>query len=189
MKELAERLNLAYRRNSSDNWPWFETRLTYENARIPQALMAAAYLLGDDEMIQNSTKALSWLIHVQTDRSGNFMPIGSDGFYAKGGPRAIYDQQPVEAAATIDACCEAYRCTDDSVWQRETWRAYSWYLGANSERMSLVDPDTGGCRDGLSDRSVNQNQGAEATLGFLSATLAVRQLDMLVNRRGHGFLG
>jgi hypothetical protein len=100
---------------------------------------------------------LTDLQHTDADE-GHFIPIGSNGFYQRGGKRARFDQQPVEAQATVSACLEAYRGTDDPRWRKEARRAFEWFLGRNDLRLPLYDPTTGGCRDGLHPDRPNQNQ-------------------------------
>ena len=97
------------------------------------------------------------------------MPIGSQGFYRKGGEKARFDQQPVEAGGTVSACLEAYRATGDDRWRTRAWSAFNWFLGENDLQIALYDSITGGCRDALHPERVNQNQGAESTLAFLMA--------------------
>ena len=82
-----------------------------------------------------------------------------------------FDQQPVEACATVSACQQVYRLTKESRWQTEASRAFRWFLGKNDLLTPLYDPSTGGCRDGLHPDRVNENQGAESTLSFLMALL------------------
>ncbi len=94
-------------------------------------------------------KTLRWLVKIQTTDSGSFRPIGSNGFYPRGYERAIFDQQPIEAQATISACIEAYHATGDMFWVTEARRAFEWFLGRNDLGLALYDPGTGGCRDGL----------------------------------------
>lgn len=174
LAELANRLNSLFENAASRDWIWFEGKLAYDNARLPQALLNAGYLLNDQDMIANATAALQWLVDVQTGRNGCFLPIGSNGFYAQNGRRANYDQQPLEATATIEACYDAYTMTSEPEWIEEIHRAYAWFLGGNSEGRSLIDQDTGGCKDGLMESGVNDNQGAESTLAFLSSSLTYR---------------
>ena len=104
------------------------------------------------------------------------MPIGSQGFYRKGGERARFDQQPVEAGGAVSACLEAYRATGEDRWRKEAWSAFNWFLGDNDLQIALYDPITGGCRDGLHPERVNENQGAESTLAFLMAQVEMRLL-------------
>ena len=102
------------------------------------------------------------------------MPIGSSGFFIEGNEKARFDQQPVEACATISACLEVYKLTDESQWLEEAYRVFGWFLGNNDLHAPLYDPTTGGCRDGLHPDRVNENQGAESTLSFLMALLEMQ---------------
>ena len=123
-------------------------------------------------------EALDWLANIQHPApQGHFVPIGSDGFYPKTGPRARFDQQPVEAAAMVSACLQALRVTGDARWRKEAWSAFNWFLGQNDLQVPLYDAATGGCRDGLHPDRANENQGAESTLSFLSALLELRLLE------------
>ena len=100
---------------------------------------------------------------------GAFAPVGSNGFYTRGATPAIFDQQPVEAASMVSACADALRIDGDRQWAAHARRAFNWFLGENHLHISLFDPATGGCRDGLHADRVNENQGAESTLAFLLA--------------------
>lgn len=103
----------------------------------------------------------------RSDKSeGHFVPIGSNGFYQQRGETARFDQQPVEAQTMISACLEAYTMTGDKQWYIEARRAFEWYLGRNDLNLSVYDPTSGGCRDGLHPDRANENQGAESTLAF-----------------------
>ena len=126
-------------------------------------------------MLQRGLDALRWLTELQMSEKGHFRPIGSNGFYRRGGPRADFDQQPVEAQATVSACLEAYRTTSDVWWFEHAQRAFDWFIGWNDLGLELYSPETGGCRDGLHVDRVNGNQGAESTLAFL-LSLAEMQL-------------
>jgi glycosyltransferase involved in cell wall biosynthesis len=190
LRHLSDRLSQLYNSVADDQWKWFELSLAYDNARLPQALMAAASLLDDDEKMRIGKGALNWLIQVQTDPMGYFLPIGSNGFYTKHGISARYDQQPLEATATIDACYEALLLTGESQWEHEVYRAYQWFHGANSEGHSMIDEATGGCLDGLLENDVNRNQGAESTLAYISSVLVVEQMARVkTTTRNNGFLG
>jgi hypothetical protein len=111
---------------------------------------------------------------------GHFVPIGSNGFYRRGGERARFDQQPVEAQATISACLEAYRITGERRWHKEARRALDWFLGRNDLNLPIYDPVTGGCRDGLHADRPNENQGAESSLAFLQAVLELRLFENML---------
>ena len=112
-------------------------------------------------------QSLAWLVEQQKSPTGYFRPIGSNGFYHRGRERAQFDQQPIEAHATVSACIEAYHATDDPAWLQEARLAFEWFLGGNDLGLDLYDAKTGGCCDGLQEDRVNLNQGAESTLAFL----------------------
>jgi hypothetical protein len=118
------------------------------------------------EALEIGLKSLGWLASIQTTQSRHFRPIGSNGFYERGGFHADFDQQPVEAQAMVSASLEAFRATQDAAWSREAKRAFEWFLGRNDLGLPLYDSRTGGCSDGLHHDRVNENQGAESTLAF-----------------------
>ena len=119
-------------------------------------------------------RALDWLRQVQTDETGrHFSAIGNDGWFTRDGEKARFDQQPLEAAAMVDACIEAFNCTRDEEWIASAYRCLNWYQGENDQRLPLCDYATGGCRDGLEALGANENQGAESTLCWLMALLAI----------------
>jgi hypothetical protein len=178
---LAERLLEMFLTTSDSKWPWFEDRLTYCNARLSQALLVSGAGMDREDMLEAGIRSLAWLVSMQTSVEGYFAPIGSNGFLVRGGPRARFDQQPVEASGTISACLDARRVTDDERWAMDARRAFDWYLGHNELQQALYEPSTGACRDGLHEDRVNENQGAESTLSFLLALLEMRAADRLID--------
>jgi glycosyltransferase involved in cell wall biosynthesis len=179
---LAERLLDVYERSSSQTWHWFEKSLSYSNARLPQALLSVGWHLDHKRMKQVGFESLEWLCaHQHREEDNLFVPIGSDGFFTEGSEKARFDQQPVEACATISACLEAYRLTAQERWLDEAWCAFRWFLGQNDLQIALYDPTTGGCRDGLHPDRVNENQGAESTLSYLMAFLEMQEISSLTS--------
>jgi len=174
--DLAGRLLTLYQASRSDDWRWFEAELTYCNAALPQAMLMCGQWIPNHAMTEVGLESLQWLTDVQRDNTagGQFVPIGSNGFYRQGGERARFDQQPVEAQAMVSACLEAYRGTGDQRWRKEARRAFEWFLGRNDLNLPIYDPTTGGCRDGLHPDRANENQGAESTLAFLQSLLELR---------------
>lgn len=162
--ELVERLLARWNDCADDTWPWFESRVTYDNARLSQALILSGR--AHPRALEAGLKSLRWLAGHQHAPAGHFRPIGSNGFHEKDGERAVFDQQPVEAQAMVAACLEAFRATHDGFWWREARRAFEWFLGRNDLGIPLHDPTSGGCRDGLHHDRPNENQGAESTLAF-----------------------
>jgi glycosyltransferase involved in cell wall biosynthesis len=177
--ELAERLLDLFLRTSRADWPWFENYLTYCNARLSQALLVSGARMHRPAMIAAGMRSLEWLVALQSSSEKQFSPIGSNGFYQDGARPAAFDQQPVEACATVSACLDAYRVYDDSRWLMHGRWAFNWFLGENHLQHWLFDPVTGGCRDGLHADRPNLNQGAEATLSFLMALHEIRALSAL----------
>lgn len=173
-EDLAGRLLGLYQGHRSDEWRWFETTLTYCNAALPHALLLSGQWTPNASMTEAGLESLGWLARIQRADAGHFVPIGSEGFYARGGERARFDQQPVEAQAMVSACLEAFRITGDPTWRREAGRAFDWFLGRNDLNTPIYDPTTGGCRDGLHPDRSNENQGAESMLAFLQALLELR---------------
>jgi glycosyltransferase involved in cell wall biosynthesis len=175
---LANRLLDIYERTHSQGWHWFETSLSYSNARLPQALLLAGWHGHNQRMVQVGCESLKWLAAEQhLDDKDIFVPIGSMGFFAEGGERSRFDQQPVEACATISACLLANQITGEQSWLDEAWSAFRWFLGGNDLQVPLYDAATGGCRDGLHPDRVNENQGAESTLSFLMALLDMQSIE------------
>jgi Glycosyl transferases group 1 len=176
-RALAERLLDLFRRTSGHEWPWFEDRVTYCNARLSQALIVSGDWMECEEMTAAGTRSLEWLVSIQCSKDGYFAPIGSNGFHERGQPTAQFDQQPVEACAMVSACLEAQRVTGEGRWAEYARRAFNWFLGQNHLQQALYDASTGGCHDGLHADRVNENQGAESTLSFLLALLEMRLAD------------
>jgi glycosyltransferase involved in cell wall biosynthesis len=175
---LAERLLELYQHSSTVDWPWFEESATYENARLSQAMLATGALSNNEEMKAVGLRSLEWLVAAQGLKEGDFSPIGSNGFYQRGGTKAAFDQQPIDAWAMVSACLEARRVTNDERWAQYARRTFGWFLGQNHLQRPLFDAATGGCRDGLHSDRVNENQGAESTLSFQLALLEMRTLEL-----------
>jgi glycosyltransferase involved in cell wall biosynthesis len=175
-EELAGRLLSLYRDNRVDGWNWFEDKLTYCNAVLSHVMLLCGQSIPNPEMTKVGLESLRWLAELQhADMEGrHFVPIGSNGFYQRGGERARFDQQPVEVQAMVSACLEAHRITGNKSWRVEARRAFEWFLGRNDLHLPVYDPTTGGCRDGLHPDRPNENQGAESTLAFLQSLLELR---------------
>jgi hypothetical protein len=134
---------------------------------LPQALILSGLATGASQPTAAGLRSLTWLAKMQTAPAGHFRPVGSDSFGALRRPPLPFDQQPIEAAATISACMAAERADPGHAWKSEAERAFGWFLGDNDLAIPLVDLDTGGCRDGLHPTRANENRGAESTLAYL----------------------
>ena len=168
MKTLSEKLLKLYKRVGGEDWLWFENVVSYDNARLSQALIVAGRTLADKKMFQKGLKTLQWLIDVQTNpETGYLSLIGNEGWYKKSGVKAHYDQQSVDAAALADACYQAFVLTGDEEWLRKMEWAFNWFFGSNDVRQSLYDFSSGACYDGLQPGGVNRNQGGESLVCLL----------------------
>ena len=177
LETLARRLHEQRRRGGdSTRWPWPEDTLTYDNARIPQVMIEAGRFLEDHDMRACGLETLRWLDRLQTSDGGHFTPVGSHGWYPRNGKRARFDQQPIEAAAHLEASVSAYRTTGEETWLEAAQRAFDWFLGRNDLGLSLCDLAEGACYDGLQADGVNHNQGAESTLCWLLSLLAMYEI-------------
>jgi len=150
--------------------------VAYGNGKISQALIMSGRWLYNDDMLNACLKSLEWLLKIHTDEKGHFVPIGSNGWYVRGGEKARFDQQPIEAAEMIDACREAYSVTKDSKWLAGAQQCLEWFLGRNDLHVPLYDHGTGGCCDGLHADGPNRNQGAESTLACFLSLLNINEL-------------
>ncbi|MGA0853265.1 MAG: glycosyltransferase family 4 protein [Luteolibacter sp.] len=166
---LNEKLLRLWQACSSPDWPWFESTVTYENARMSQALIVTGAAIDDEQSLEVGLESLLWLCRQHRMDEGHFQPTGTNGFHHRDGRRAVFDQQPVEAQAMVSACIDAYRVSGDRNWLDEAFHAFDWFLGANALGVPLHDARSGGCRDGLHEDRANENQGAESTLAFLIA--------------------
>jgi hypothetical protein len=151
---------------SDPAWPWPEARLTYANAVIPDVLLAAGDCLNDAALVEEGLRLLGWLLDVET--AGDHLSVTPTGGWGRGEPRPGFDQQPIEVATLADACARAFELTGDLRWLQAVERAAGWFRGANDLGLALLDPMSGGCRDGLEKRGRNENQGAESTLALIS---------------------
>jgi glycosyltransferase involved in cell wall biosynthesis len=171
---LTSRLMELFERTAQPDWRWFQEDLTYDNAKLPHALILSGRATGQQAVLERGLQALRWLAELQISEKGHFRSIGTNGFYRRGGMRANFDQQPIEAQAMVSACLEAYRATSDLWWYEQAQRAFDWFIGWNDLGLELCSPKTGGCRDGLHVDRVNRNQGAESTLAFLLSLAEMR---------------
>lgn len=172
---LGERLLALFQEVADKSWMWFEDSVTYDNARISQALILTGRWMERRDMLDAGLNSLRWLAEHQRGEGGCFRPIGSDGFWLRGGEPARYDQQPIEACAMLGASLEAHAATGEEEWLQEALTAFDWFLGGNDLGLSLYDAQTGGCRDGLHLDRTNQNEGAESTLAFLLSLSEMRR--------------
>jgi len=173
---LADRLMSCLASVETPDWVWFEEGLAYDNARLPQALMLTGMATQTPQYLDAGLRSLRWLMTQQTTAAGQFRPVGTAGFGEQRQHPRAFDQQPVEATATIAACLTAWRADGDAEWKAMATRAFAWFLGSNDLSVALVDPLTGSCRDGLHPDRANENRGGESVVCYLLGLAEMRQL-------------
>jgi len=176
---LADRLMSLIDAVGTNDWMWFEEGLAYDNARLPQALIVTGLATKTSAYLEKGLQSLRWLVTQQTSASGQFRPVGSHSFGEKRQQPRPFDQQPLEAAATISACLAAWRADHDAQWKAEAARVFAWFLGSNDLSISLVDLETGSCRDGLHPDRPNENRGGESVVSYLLGLSEIRQIARL----------
>ena len=167
-----------------EQWFWFEDSLAYDNARLPQALIAAGRATGNSAWQRTGLAAADWLRSWEM-QANHYRPVGSETFGNKA-ELLPYDQQPLEAAAAVDLANEAFAIDADAKWLDYGRAAYAWFLGANDRGVALGDPASGRCRDGLTPTGVNRNCGAESILAFHLAYHSLNRLESAAPARDKG---
>lgn len=180
---LADRLLALLSTVETPDWVWFEEGLSYDNARLPQALIATGLSMQVPAYVEAGLRSLRWLVGVQSTPAGLFRPVGSESFGDSLSPPKAFDQQPLEATATISACLAAWRADGDAQWRTEALRAFAWFMGENDLSMPLVDLETGACRDGLHRDRPNENRGGESVVSYLLSLAEIRQLSRMSGDR------
>ena len=172
LEVAADGLVLQYNENHLPEWQWFEDILTYDNAVLPHAMFVAADCLENKEYLQVARTTCDFLLD-NTFNGEHFSFIGCNGWYERGHTRASFDQQPLEAAATVMMLRAAFDATGDKSYLVLQRKAFDWFLGSNDLHIPLYDFRTRGCCDGLMATGVNLNQGAESMVSFLLSLLTI----------------
>ena len=181
MTDLADKLIAKYSEQaaantgSTDIWRWFDDSLTYSNYKIPEALFAVSSILKDKKYLQVAEESIDFLAKVSFDKE-YYNAIGQDGWYFRNGKRAYFDQQPEDAASAVEALVQAFKTTSNKKYAGEAKLAFGWFLGKNHLNQMIYDEATGGCYDGLGKQSINFNQGAESTISYFLARLAIEDV-------------
>jgi hypothetical protein len=180
---LADQLIRIFDTVATDDWVWFEDGLSYDNARLCQALILTGIASKTPRYVDIGLESLRWLMARQTSTKGQFRPVGTGGFSDRRKPPRPFDQQPLEAAATIAACLAAWHAGHDVGWKAEAARVFAWFLGSNDLSVPLVDLETGSCRDGLHADRPNENRGGESVVSYLLSLSEIRQIARLSESR------
>jgi hypothetical protein len=161
-----------FARHRRPDWIWCESRMTYDNARLPEALLRAGCVLERPDYL-DAGRAMLDFYAATVFEDGIFVPVGNDGWYPRGGPKARFGQQPLEAAAMVDASVLAAELFGDERYREWADRAFAWFYGANSHGALMVR--NGGCRDGIDAHGPSANMGAESTLAYASSAFALAE--------------
>jgi hypothetical protein len=169
LAHLVQLLQSRYVATATPQWHWLEERMTYDNGRICEGILRGGKTLGDEAATTSGIAMLRFYEGIAME-DGVFVPIGNDGWYPRGGTRARFGQQPLEAAAVIDAGLYAYGLTGEPQFRAFADAGMSWFLGRNTASAILVRD--GGCCDGIDVHGPSANMGAESTLAYLAGSLA-----------------
>ncbi len=174
LRKTADSLVRQFQRASSQNWQWFEDRLTYSNSKLPEALLEAYRITGKKTYLEIAERSLAFLLKISFE-SDYLSPIGQRGWYRRFGKRARFDQQPEEASSLVQTLALAHRITKKEAYRKRTKKSFQWFLGKNHLGQNVYDETTGGCYDGLGKTALNINQGAESTITYLRARIAIEE--------------
>jgi uncharacterized protein YyaL (SSP411 family) len=158
-----------------NSWHWFEKYLTYGNATLPHALFQSYAYEGDEQTLRVARESLDFLLSNALE-NGYYRPIGQRGWYSQGGTRASFDQQPEDTGVMVAALVQAFHTTRDERYGAIARTVFDWFLGENSSGLSCYIRATGACCDGVTPDGLNLNKGAEATISYIAATLAIASL-------------
>jgi len=176
ISNMAESFCSQYDNYRDGEWKWFENTVTYCNGVLPWSLFAAYRATGDKRFCSVAEESLDFLEGL-TFKSGYFKPVGCKGWLSKGASPAQYDEQPVEACETALAYMEAYTATGKEIYKEKAKECHLWYEGKNSKGIPLIDKNTGGCYDGLTDEGVNMNMGAESIVSYVISYLSISNME------------
>ena len=180
---LADRLMAVLAANETPDWIWFEEGLAYDNARLPQALIVTGASTRNDAYLMAGIRSLGWLAALQAAPGGHFRPIGTNSYGDKRALPRAFDQQPLEATATISACLAAWRAGGGAEWLALASRVFAWFLGGNDLSLSLVDSASGSCCDGLHADRRNENMGGESAVSYLLGLCDIRLISRISDSR------
>ena len=169
---LADELVKNYIAHSNSSWHWFDNIITYSNSTLCESLLSAFQVTGKEEYFYVGKKTLDFLIS-HSFVNGIYMPVGQSGWFEKGGKRKFFDQQPEDVVAMVEALKKIYIITREEKYKMLMTKAFYWYLGENYLGQYLYDQISGGCYDGLGKTHVNLNQGAESTVSYIAARIAM----------------
>jgi glycosyltransferase involved in cell wall biosynthesis len=174
IKKMADKLVEFYEKESSVDWEWFESVLSYANSKLPESLFLAYEVTKEVKYLEVAEKTLKFLSGI-VFIGDEIYPIGQNGWYKREGKRAFFDQQPLDVSYMVQTFLTAYRITKNKEYYDKAVQSFNWFLGKNHLNQMIYDENTGGCYDGLGTHSVNLNQGAESTVSYLIARIFLEE--------------
>ncbi len=177
LKRMVESLAELYCNCRAENWHWFEDIIAYGNEVLPWAMLVGYKITGEEKFKDIGLESLAFL-DSKTFKNGYFKPVGCNGWLRKEDEDngAEFDEQPLEACEAILAYLEAYRIIGDETYVEKAIKCFKWFEGENSKKLPLIDPETGGCYDGITQYGVNLNQGAESLISYMISALTLRKM-------------
>jgi len=183
LRRLADDLVACYQEHSTPTWRWLLAEMTYANAKLPEALFRAYQVSGEEIYRTVAVRSMEFLCE-KTFRADKLCLVGNKGWYrANDAEPPGYDQQPIDAAAMVEAALAGFEATAEPEYLRRAWLSLCWFFGHNSQDLSLYDAETGGCFDGLTENGVNRNRGAESTISLLLAQLSVLEARQKISEK------
>ncbi|MGE5393899.1 MAG: glycosyltransferase [Candidatus Saccharibacteria bacterium] len=174
VKTMADKLVQLYNHASEKNWEWYESYLTYANSVLPESLLCAWLVTGDNQYREIARQSFDFLLsHIFTE--SGIEVISNKRWFIKGTEKEKYGEQPIDVAYTVLALSKSYDVFKDPAYLEKMTLAFDWFLGHNSIHQIIYNPRTGGCFDGLEENNVNLNQGAESMVSYLMARLTVEK--------------
>jgi hypothetical protein len=185
-RSLADYLTDRYHEHSRPEWDWLLPEMTYANAKLPEALFRAYQMTKDEKYAEVATRTMAFLSE-RTFDGDSLRLVGNHGWYRQDGDEPpLYDQQPIDACAMVEAALAGFDATSEGSYLRRAWLAQEWFLGRNCQGVPLYDSETGGCFDGLTEHGANQNRGAESTICLLLSHLSVLAARRRISRGALG---
>ncbi|NBL65251.1 glycosyltransferase [Flavobacterium sp. NST-5] len=172
IKILADKLIAIYDKEAHEGWNWFESYLTYANSVLPESLLCAYAVTNEEKYGMIAKKSFKFLLdNIFTENQ--IRVISNKSWHVKGQEKELYGEQPIDVAYTILALRKFHDIFKDEDYLNKMEIAFNWFLGNNHLKQIIYNPCTGGCFDGLEEKNVNLNQGAESTLSYFIARLTI----------------
>jgi glycosyltransferase involved in cell wall biosynthesis len=174
IEKLADELLHHYNINSAENWCWYEDYMTYANNVLPEAMMYSFLVTKNPKYKKIAVITFDFLLS-HYFMKGQLKVISNRGWFKKENERFFYGEQPIEVATTIIALDLFYEVTKNKKYKDQLKLAFIWFLGNNHLKQIMYNPENGASYDGLEDKHININQGAESTLCYFKARLIMEK--------------